>query len=376
MSVEKWCIFHVPYYIDPVAKSGSQVRPPKMIEAFKAIGYNVDVVMGYGKVRKSQINKIKAKIKKGRKYDFIYSESSTMPTLLTEKNHFPEFPFLDFSFLTYCKKSGIKIGLFYRDMHWKFEDYKSKVSLWKRVISVPFYKYDLKKYEKIVDVLYLPSRQMESLLNSYKMKKIEDLPPGGIYDHAIVKERNDYFVSRKDGSLKIFYVGGTSGLYDLTSIFKAVMAADDVSMIVCTRKEEWDTVKNRYFPYMNERIKIVHESGEALRKYYMWADLCCCYLPIFKYTSFSMPVKLFESLSFVTPVIVTKGIEAGNFVQKWSNGFCVDYDDCSILKLLEEIKANQDILLAKHNNAVRCLMKNTWEERARKVVRDLKGEEK
>lgn len=376
MREDKWCIFHIPYYINPAMQSGSQMRPPKMIEAFKSIGYSVDVVMGYGSLRKSQINKIKTKIKNGRKYDFLYSESSTMPTLLTEKSHFPIYPFLDFSFFTYCKKNGIKIGLFYRDMHWKFEDYRKKVPFWKRAISIPFYKYDLRKYERIVDVLYLPSRQMEPLLSSYKMRKIEDLPPGGEYSYDVVKERDDYFAIRKDGSLKLFYVGGTSGLYDLTSIFKAVMTTDDVYLVVCTRKEEWDRIKGKYLPYMCDRIKIIHESGKNLRSYYMQADICCCYLPIFKYTSFSMPVKLFESLSYVTPVIVTKGIEAGNFVQKWDNGFCIEYDDCSIIKLLEAIKKNQNVLLEKHNNAVTCLMKNTWEERAKKVVRDLKGERK
>lgn len=376
MCEEKWCIFHVPNYIDPTAKSGSQVRPLKMIQAFQALGYNVDVVMGYGKERRNQISKIESEIERGKKYEFVYSESSTMPTLLTEKSHLPMFPFLDFGFLSYCKKKGVKIGLFYRDMHWKFENYKSKVPFRKRVVAIPFYKYDLKKYEKIVDVLYLPSEQMKPLINRYKMKKVETLPPGAVYNLDIVKERKFYFESRERENLNIFYVGGTSGIYDLTGIFKAVASVSNVNLTVCTRKEEWESVKSKYDSCLNERIKIIHESGEALRNYYMRADLCCCYFPISRYMSFAMPIKLFEYLSFVTPVIATKGMEAGNFVQKWDNGFCIEYDDCSIIKLLEMIKKNQNVLLEKHNNAAICLMKNTWEERAKKVARDLKGERK
>ena len=113
MKENKYCIFHVPNYISQEAKVGSQVRPKKMIEAFKSLGYQVDVVMGYGKERKKQIKIIKKNIKKGYRYDFLYSESSTMPTLLTEKNHIPIYPVLDFGFMNFCKKQGLKIGLFY-----------------------------------------------------------------------------------------------------------------------------------------------------------------------------------------------------------------------------------------------------------------------
>ena len=82
---EKRCIFHIPNYIDKTSKSGSSVRPQMMIKAFEEIGYHVDYVMGYGKERKSQIEKIKRNIRNGVKYEFLYAENSTTPTLLTEK---------------------------------------------------------------------------------------------------------------------------------------------------------------------------------------------------------------------------------------------------------------------------------------------------
>lgn len=373
MNGDKRCIFHVPNYIDPTAKSGSQVRPVKMIEAFKNLGYDVDLVMGYGKERKSQIDRIKSEIKAGRKYEFVYSESSTMPTLLTERDHLPRFPVLDFGFLSYCRKNGIKICLFYRDMHWRFESYQSKVPFWKRIVTIPLYRYDLKKYEALVDVLYLPSEQMKPLLSGYKIRKIDILPPGAVYDTATVQERKNYFSSGDKETLNIFYVGGTGGIYDLTGMFKAVGIVNNVNLTVCTRREEWNEVRSRYLPYMNERIKIVHESGEALRKYYMRADLSCCYFPVSRYMSFAMPIKLFEYLSFVTPVIATKGMEAGNFVQNWDIGFTIDYDDHSIVELLKDVSADRNVLSKKNKNAVACLMKNTWEERAKKVAIDLKG---
>ncbi len=85
----KRIIFHLPFRPDINRASASQIRPFKMIEAFKASGYRVDIVMGCAKERKGLIERIKQNIKNGIVYDFLYSESSTMPTLLTESHRIP-----------------------------------------------------------------------------------------------------------------------------------------------------------------------------------------------------------------------------------------------------------------------------------------------
>lgn len=149
---EKRCIVHIPNHIEKSGKSGSNIRPIKMKQAFEENGYLVEYISGYGTERKVQINKIKRNIRNGIKYDFLYSESSTMPTLLTEKNHLPRYPFLDFSFFKFCKKNGIKIGLFYRDIQWKFSVYRDNVSWYKKCFSIPMYRYDLRQYKKLLNV--------------------------------------------------------------------------------------------------------------------------------------------------------------------------------------------------------------------------------
>lgn len=175
MSKIKRCIFHIPNHIEFEGKSGSNIRPIKMLEAFKNIGYEVDYVMGYGKERKESIKKIKNNIRNGIKYEFLYSESSTMPTLLTEKKHLPTYPFLDFGFFRFCKKNKIKIGLFYRDIHWKFDIYRKAVPFFKRCVSIPFYRYDLKMYKKTLDILYLPTERVKKYIP--KFNRIKTLPP-------------------------------------------------------------------------------------------------------------------------------------------------------------------------------------------------------
>ena len=98
-------IFHHPLPLRLNSSSASGIRPVRMLEAFRQLGYEVDVVAGYSSERKKIIKKIKQKIENGVKYDFIYSESSTMPTVLTDKHHLPLNPFLDFGFLFFVKKT-------------------------------------------------------------------------------------------------------------------------------------------------------------------------------------------------------------------------------------------------------------------------------
>jgi len=83
------CIIHIPNKLNPRMASASQIRPRKMIEAFKAIGCEVDVIEGTSRERALAIKRIKKNIKSGIMYDFMYAESSTMPTLLTDSNHLP-----------------------------------------------------------------------------------------------------------------------------------------------------------------------------------------------------------------------------------------------------------------------------------------------
>ncbi len=51
----KKMIFHIPMKIDINLHSGSQIRPQKMIQAFKNIGYDIDIVMGYVQQKKREI---------------------------------------------------------------------------------------------------------------------------------------------------------------------------------------------------------------------------------------------------------------------------------------------------------------------------------
>lgn len=364
----KKCIIHMPFYVNLQYPSGSQIRPIKVIKAFKNIGYDVDLIMGYGVERSKQIQNIKDNILKGIKYDFLYSESSTEPTLLTEKNHMPKYPFMDFAFLKFCKENNIKIGLFYRDVYWRFPIYKKKVPFIKRTLATILYKYDLLKYNEILDILYLPTKLMYSYIPFEFKKKICELPPG--IDKKMLQDNFQVHMDENE-FLKLFYVGGLNEMYNLEKLFKAVSELDNVYLTVCCRENDWEKSKETYSKYLNNNIKIVHKSGKELIPYFREADICSLFFEPIEYRKFAMPVKLFEYMTYKKPILSTKNTATGDFVEKNNIGWNIDYSDMKLIKSLKYIANNKKVLKEKQKSIELIINSNTWEARAQKIADDL-----
>ena len=364
----KRVIFHLPVPLVDNPSSGSQMRPLMIINAFRNLGYEVDIVSGYANERKNKIKKIKDNIKAGVHYDFLYSESSTMPTLLTEKHHLPLSPFLDFNFFRFCKQNNIKIGLFYRDIYWVFPEYY-KVSAWKKVFSLYFYKYDLRKYKDLLDVLFLPSLQMYEYL-PVKMgenTKVKALYPG-------MKENDVEEVKQKDNDdVNILYVGGIGNLYDMREMFRSIKNLKGISLTVCVRKEEWEREKHNYEGIMSNNITVIHKNGKELIPYYNKAEIASIFLKPVEYRKFAMPIKLFEYLGFHKPVLAVKGTAVGNFVEQNDVGWVIDYNKTDLSSLLLSIKENRNSIETKRINIKKIIPFNTWEARAKQIINDING---
>lgn len=377
--MDKKCIFHIPNRLSETGNSGSQIRPRKMIQALRDIGYDVDVIMGEGKERKSRIKEIEDKIKKGVIYDFVYSESSTMPTLLTEKHHLPTYPTLDFGFFKYCRKHGIPIGLFYRDIYWKFPIYREKVTGLKYLVSCAAYKYDLYQYQKYLDVFFVPSKGMLEHIDNEKLKSISvELPPGCDYDEQTVSEKDQYYSDRRktgNRSLNLFYVGGINNQYILDEFLKAVNEMDNIHLTLCCREDEWRKEKARISQYLNSTIEVVHKSGLELNEYYQNTDICvACFKPD-AYRKMAVPIKLFEYLAHTVPVLATNHTALGEYVSDNHVGWSVEYSKSEIKKLLSNLLVNYEDVIEKHNNCVEQLSENAWNERARFLSSLLKKRE-
>lgn len=354
-------IFHCPFPLDYNAKSASGIRPIKMLNAFQSLGYNVDLVVGYSNERSIAIKKIKEKIKNGFSYIFVYSESSTMPTALTDQHHLPLRPFLDFDFFQFLKNKNIKIGLFYRDIYWKFDDYGNNLPWYKKQLALFFYRLDLKMYNNLLDKLYLPSMKMGEYIDVVRKDIMDALPPAHSTSEYISKPNYT-------GKINLLYIGGIGADYKMHKLFNALKKLPNVSLTLCTRESDWLLVKDEYGS-LPDNIDIVHKSGSELDVLYDKSHLAVLFVEPKDYREFAVPFKLYEYIGRNKPIICTSSTLVGEFVAENNIGWVLKYDDKELVDLLSHIgKADIDI---KSEQVLHVKENETWESRARKVCLDL-----
>lgn len=354
-------IFHIPMKLNRAHASASQIRPWKLIHSFQDMGYIVDVVDGQGKERKKKIAAIKQEIKNGTHYDFLYSESSVMPTLLTEKHHFPLFPFLDFSFFHFCKKNSIPIGLFYRDIHWCFIN---KNKDWKQRVAKYFYQYDLRQYEKYLDVLFLPTLNMLSHIPFHFSGKAIGLPAGC--------ECHVPTPAPQHNPLHILYIGGIGGNYDLKKFLEAVRQSPFTHLTLCCRQDDWQKVQDTYHAFENaSNISIVHKKDHELKELYEQSDLFSLLISPTPYIAFAAPYKLFEAIGYQKPLIGFNQCWSGQFIEKQNIGLTCNDSIEDIVRCLKNLHKNPALLETFHQNLQEIVGQHTWQHRCQEIAEAL-----
>lgn len=356
-------IFHHPLPLDPNAQSASGIRPLQMLQAFEDLGCHVDVVSGYSRDRKKAIASIKKQIAQGKKYAFMYAESSTAPTALTDRHHLPLHPWMDAGFFWFCKNNGIPIGLFYRDIYWRFSNYSANLNTIKMIGAKLAYNFDLMVYNRTLKKLYLPSLEMKRHVPLVDSRVFAALPPGHSQS-GLSKPKND------SAALRVFYVGGMSSHYQMHELFKAISSMPEVDLTVCTRASEWKAVQSDY-PLLTPNIKIIHESGKAMERVLMDCDIASLFVLPQDYWNFAVPLKLFDYIGFEKPVLASKKTWAGDFVQKNNIGWVLEYNETALINFLQDLIKNKSKLSIFHENLRTVAKQNSWKARAQQVIQDL-----
>jgi len=362
-------IFHHPGPVIADGKSGSQVRPYRLLDAFYKSGFEVEAVVGYGAERRRAINRIIADLANGRRFKFLYSEARSIPTLLTERNRFPAYPIMDFRFLSKIRAAKIPVGLFYRDVFWRFKVYRTMLPLAGRMLTVPLYWYDWWWYRHVVDHLFLPSSGMAAHLpTAWPASRISALPPGCIStsrDHLQTSKR------RKAKNLQLLYVGGVQPpKYDLTPLFQGVAQVGNWNLIVCCRLEEWVKWQDYYASLINDRVEVVHVFGHALSTLYLNTDLCAFLVNPDPYLDFAVPVKLFEAIGYGLPIVTTAGTEAARLVCEQDLGWVVA-GPSELAALLTKIAEDRNLIREKEASVVLAAQQQSWRSRAHEVAKQL-----
>ncbi len=358
-------IFHIPWKIRKDRHSASQLRPQKMLQAFRQCGYTVDTVMGSEDEKRESIRKIKSNIKSGMVYAFCYSESSTGPTLIANKwKQILKNRNQDFRFFKFLKKQGIQIGLFYRDIYWRFYNKNNKTSRIRKSAMKALYFFDLYNYKKYINTLFLPSIRMQKYIPLYR-GNFKALPPGMEIQKTAGNRQKEAF------PLTLFYVGGVSGHYNIKELLNYLCnAPQEIRCILCSREEEWNTLMAD-FPNAQHlkppAVQAVHTSGEELNNLYTKANAALIFVEPLEYWDFAIPFKLFEYIGYGLPIVASEGTAVADFVQENDIGWVIPYSSDSLEELMEHLLRNPEEIKAKRQNILDLQPQHTWKARAGSV---------
>lgn len=351
------------------------IRPKRMKEAFEKIGYKVYPVIGSSTERAKAIGEIKNLINSGQKFEFLYSESANFPTILLDEDHIPRHPFLDFNFFRFVKAHKIPIGLFYRDIYWRFETYKKEVNILKRSISVPLFLYDLLNYKLYVDVLFVPSHSFASYIPMNLNQKIYPLPPG-----CRVPDKQSHSYVEVKNFLRVLYVGNiVPPEHDISILFKIAKHFENnkkINFSVSCPADSWSKWSSYYLSATDGKmplnINLSHRKPDELENLYLESDLF--FIPINdEYTKIASLMKLYEDIGYGVPTLVAVNgeSETRKFVERENVGWVVDYSFDKITEFLNYISSNPKELEEKRKNVMNVRIRHTWEERARLVAQIL-----
>ncbi|MEL4356298.1 MULTISPECIES: glycosyl transferase [unclassified Luteococcus] len=358
-------VFHTPLPLNRQATTASGIRPVRMRDAFEELGYEVWEVTGYAKERATAARRVREALAAGTTFDFCYSESSTMPTSMTDPHHLPLHPRLDFTLLGALRAAGTPVGLFYRDIHWSLDSYGAGMNPLKKHAALAAYRYDLRAYQRCLNVLYLPSAEMAPHVPVGTLRT-RALPPG----HAMPAVSEP----PADG-VHLFYVGGLGGHYHLPKLLEAVqlVAAEghDVSLTMCTHANQFEGQKEHYEAFLGGPVRVVHASGEELAPYYAQANTAALFVEPHDYWTFAAPVKMYEYVGQARPILASEGTLCGEVVRENGFGWTIPYTVEAAADLLRDLARHPERIREQHQQLVAHRVEHSWLQRARTVAEDL-----
>jgi glycosyltransferase involved in cell wall biosynthesis len=331
-----------------------------MLRGFRQAGADVVVVDGFGRQRAASMRSIARAAARGDRFDIVYGEHTTMPTILADPGHLPVRPLADARFLRALRRHGTRVGMFYRDVQWRFEPYRQRTAPAKRYPALVAYRLEVAALRHLVDALFLPSRDMAEYLPGWAGDpRVVPLPPGS--------DRLDLPWSPTRGRLALLYVGGVRPpVYDLRPLLDAVVANSRTSLTVCCPASEsaelaaWSGC---------DRIVVVHEHGEELAARYQACDVSCLVYPPDPYRGFAMPIKLFESVGAGRPILAADNDMAGRFVAEHGLGWAGPLDELAGTVARLERDSTE---IARVRAAVLAQQaEHTWQARAEAVAEHL-----
>ena len=319
--------------------SGSKVRPYKIYKAFLENGNEIVLINGGIKKRlKLFFSFLKSKAFEGVEYCYI------------EPSTYPANP-LDYIMFFYFKYKNIPMGYFYRDMYFRFPDLFKLKGLNKHILLLR-YKFDLVLFKRLFKVVFFPSQLMAGYF-SFRVKV--PLPPAG----SLEFDGNEVFHH------SIIYVGGINNMLGARILLEAMDIVNNQGEklqlnLICRDKDTKDISEYQNKSWLN----VLHLSGDRLKEIYNKSDFAIIPRTRNPYFDFSMPVKLFEYMSYGKPVVVTDCTEMASFVKRNEIGLVAEDNAESLAQSIIELYNSPEKLNEFRKNIRQSLLtENLWKHR-------------
>ena len=194
---------------------------------------------------------------------------------------------------------------------------------------------------------------------------ISPLPPGGEIREAVGRGARE----RASGVLGMIYVGNIAPpIYDLRPYISAIDESGCAELTLVSRPRALRNYADLYGFAHKPGIKPMEAHGKLLEPLYAQSDIALTALGECDYLSFSMPVKVFEAVSFGIPQIVSAGLTvAAELIEKENLGWVVK-DAKELVLLLQRLASHPEEVDAKRESVVRAQERHTWQARARSAL--------
>lgn len=348
--------------IDDAPTSGSSVRPQKMRVALENLNLEVKTFDGINNniaIRTKTVSEVR-KLLKTWKPDACYIEPPSGPM----------FYYGDVNLIRHIHKIGIPISIFYRDAYWKYPEYSNegKASLLERskrqvIKGMQIYQWNV--FKKNTDIIYFPS---VSMAKEFDCPHKDVLSPGGfVPDNIKTRELSM--------PLQFIFVGGAAknhGTFLTVEAFEKLNKSGvKAKLFYICPKEQWDGLgldKKKYADW----LEVIHTSGDQnLKRYYENADIAILTAPRTFYRDFAVPIKIYEYISYLKPILVTDCTETARIVMDDKIGWVTKDNVDSVVEQLEYLCANPKEIINVKENMETARSNNLWSSRAEKVINDL-----
>jgi hypothetical protein len=351
-------VVHFPFPIGEQA-SGTSVRPRAMIEAFRGLGYDVWLMEGPWLRRKEKLAEIAAAVRRGHRFSFVYSETYTLPPIFSEDDHLPRFPDVDTALFRLAAAEKIPLGVFYRDVYWRFPFYRERIGWLKATAARLGFRRELRTLDRFADRIFVPSEAMSAWLPRALERRLAPLPPG----HA-GRRTGIGPAPRSAAELRFLYVGGvTPPNYDVAPLLQL---AERHPVTLCCRREEWEA-RRPALPRLPPKLAVKHAQGAELEGLFREHNVFALLRTPHVYLDFAMPLKLFEALGYGMPILTNGETEAARFVRQQRVGWVIDdvgsIDAGTLVREFAEVAARAEQVSPLHS----------WTSRAEQAAQALRG---